>query len=135
MEYSRYVARRRARFKGCEGQQVNIPYGTVLEAQDGFLLWEGKRLCVDTSNNAHDYFSQNDDGQGQERGALVGAIISRLEKQDKSYQLRWDSVWSSPCCQKYRRPEHEDHWLWNHDFYNAPVEDLRTIAALIGAKA
>lgn len=134
MEYSRYVARRRARFKGCEGQQVNIPYGTVLEAQDGFLLWEGKRLCVDTSNNAHDYFSQNTDGLGRERGALVGAITGLLEKRDKAYQLRWDSVWSSPCCQKYQRPEHEDHWLWNHDFYNAPVEDLRTIAALIGAK-
>ncbi len=134
MEYSQYVARRRARFKGCEGQQVNIPYGTVLEAQDGFLLWEGKRLCVDTSNNAHDYFSQNTDGLGRERGALVGAITGLLEKRDKAYQLRWDSVWSSPCCQKYRRPEHEDHWLWNHDFYNAPVEDLRTIAALIGAK-
>ena len=134
MEYGQYVARRRARFKGCESQQVNIPYGTVLEAQDGFLLWKGKRLCVDTSNNAHDYFSQNTDGLGRERGALVGAITGLLEKRDKAYQLRWDSVWSSPCCQKYRRPEHEDHWLWNHDFYNAPVEDLRTIAALIGAK-
>lgn len=134
MEYKQYVARRRARFKGCEGQLVNIPYGTVLEAQDGILRWQGKRLCVDTSDNAHNYFSQNDDGCGQERGVLVGAILSRLEKRDNAYQLRWDSVWSSQCCQKYRRPEHEDHWLWNHDFFNAPVEDLRTIATLIGAK-
>lgn len=134
MGYGQYVARRRARFKGCEGQQVNIPYGTVLDAQDGILRWEGKRLCVDTSNNAHDYFSQNDDGLGLERGALVGTIISRLEKQDKDYQNRWDKIWTAPICQQYRRPEHDDFWLWNHKFFNAPVEDLRHIAALIGAK-
>ena len=134
MGYKIYVARRRARFIGCNGQQVNIPYGSILEAQDGFLLWEGQPLCVDTSQNAHNFFSQNDDDMGLERGALVGAIISRLEKRDKAYQLRWDSVWSSQCCQKYRRPEHEDFWLWNNDFYNAPVEDLRLIAALVGAK-
>ena len=134
MEYSQYVARRRARFKGCEGQQVNIPYGTVLEAQDGILRWKGKRLSVDTSNDAHNYFSQNDDGRGLERGALVGAILSLLEKRDKDHQNRWNKIWAAPICQQYRRPEHDDFWLWNHDFFNAPVEDLRQIAALIGAK-
>ena len=68
--HKRYVARRRARFKGCNGQQVNIPYGSILEAQDGFLLWKGQPLCVDTSQNAHEFFSQDDDGQGRERGQL-----------------------------------------------------------------
>ena len=135
MFHKTYVARRRARFKGCNGQQVNIPYGSILEAQDGFLLWEGQPLCVDTSQNAHDFFSQNDDGQGQERGALVSAILARLEKRDKEHQARWDKVWSDALCQKYKRPEHEDFWLWNHDFFDAPVDDLRHIAALIGAKS
>lgn len=134
MSHKIYVARRRARFKGCNGQQVNIPYGSILEAQDGFLLWEGQPLCVDTSQNAHDFFSQNDDDQGQERGALVAAILSRLEKRDKDHQARWDKVWGDALCQKYKRAEHEDFWLWNHDFFNAPVEDLRHIAALVGAK-
>ena len=135
MEHSRYVARRRARFKGCEGQQVNIPEGTVRVAQDGILLWQGKRLCVDTSDDAHNYFSQNDDGRGLERGALVGAILSLLEKRDTAHQNRWDKIWAAPVCQQYRRSEHHDFWLWNHDFFNAPVEDLRQIAALIGAAA
>lgn len=31
-------------------------------------------------------------------------------------------------------PEHEDFFLWGHAFYEAPVEDLRHIAALIGAR-
>ncbi|MDE7243135.1 MAG: isoaspartyl peptidase [Oscillospiraceae bacterium] len=142
MTHKIYVARRRAKFKGCNGQRVNIPYGSILEAQDGFLLWKGQPLCVDTSQNAHDFFSQNDDDLGVERGALVTAILSRLETPPNAspenrdmIQARWDKVWPDTLCQKYKRVEHEDFWLWNHDFYNAPLEDLQRIAALIGAKA
>lgn len=141
MAHKIYVARRRAKFKGCNGQQVNIPYGSILEAQDGFLLWKGQPLCVDTSQNAHDFFSQNDDDQGLERGALVAAILARLEipagaseNRRAEIQNRWDKVWGDALCQRYKRVEHEDFWLWNHDFYNAPVADLRHIAALVGAK-
>lgn len=141
MEHKTYVARRRARFKGCNGQQVNIPYGSILVAQDGFLLWEGQPLCVATSQNAHDFFSQNDDDLGLERGELVAAILSRLgtppnasQKHRDAIQARWDKVWPDALCQKYKRVEHEDFWIWNHDFYNAPLTDLRHIAALVGAK-
>ena len=104
------------------------------------MLWKGQPLCVDTSQNAHDFFSQDDDGHGEERGRLVSAILTRLETPPKAgeklraeIQARWDKVGSDALCQKYRRPEHEDHWIWNHDFYDAPVEDLRHIAALVGA--
>lgn len=31
--------------------------------------------------------------------------------------------------------EDEGYWLWNDAFYNAPLEDLRHIAKLIGLKA
>lgn len=135
MGHNVYIARRRAKFVSCIGEQVNIPYGTVLKAQDGFLMWKDKLLCVDTSQNAYDYFSHNDDGCGVERGTLVSIITHRLQrKQDGGYQERWDKVWEDPICQRYRRPEHEDHWLWNYGFYNAPVEDLQHIAMLIGAK-
>lgn len=134
----RYIARKRARIKCCDGQQVNIPYGSTLEERDGFLLWQGKTVCMDTSQNAYDYFSRDDDGHGRERGALVGAILDRLApgKQDRAgeHQSRWDKVWADKLCQRYKRPEHEDYWLWSYDFYNAPLEDLRYIAALVGAR-
>ena len=134
MEHNSYIARRRARFSGIGGILVNIPYGTALEAREGFILFKGRPVCAVTSQNAYDYFSRDDDGQGQERGALVGAILSRLEKRDKEHQARWNKVWPDAVCQKYRRPEHEDFWLWSYDFYNAPVDDLRHIAALVGAR-
>lgn len=132
MQYKNYLCRKRARFDGISGQ-VNIPYGTALICQDGFLMHQNKPLCGITSQNAYDFFSQNDDGVGRERGDLVGRILSRLQKRDSGYQARWNKVWEDARCQKYKRPEHEDHWIWNFDFYNGPVEDLRHIAGLIGA--
>lgn len=132
MQYKNYLCRKRARFEGISGQ-VNIPYGTALICQDGFLMHQNKQLCGITSQNAYDFFSQNDDGMGRERGNLVGRILSKLQKRDAGYQARWNKVWEDSRCQKYKRPEHEDHWIWNFDFYNGPVEDLRYIAALIGA--
>jgi hypothetical protein len=132
MQYKNYLCRKRARFDGISGQ-VNIPYGTALICQDGFLMHQNKPLCGITSQNAYDFFSQNDDGMGLERGDLVGRILSKLQKRDAGYQARWNKVWGDSRCQKYKRPEHEDHWIWNFDFYNGPVEDLRYIAALIGA--
>ena len=132
MQYKNYLCRKRARFDGISGQ-VNIPYGTALICQDGFLMHQNKPLCGITSQNAYDFFSQNDDGMGRERGDLVGRILSRLQKRDSGYQARWNKVWEDARCQKYKRPENEDHWIWNFDFYNGPVEDLRHIAGLIGA--
>ena len=38
------------------------------------------------------------------------------------------------CARSIKRKEHEDFWLWNHDFYNAGIDDLKYIAKLVGAK-
>ena len=132
MQYKNYLARKRARFEGICGH-VNIPYGTALTVQDGFIMWKGQQVCGITSQNAYDYFTQNDDGRGKERGELLNRIIPKLEKRDAGYQARWGKIWEDALCQKYKRPDQEEHWIWNHDFYNGPVEDLRYIAALIGA--
>lgn len=132
MQYKNYLARKRARFEGICGH-VNIPYGTALTVQDGFIMWKGQQVCGITSQNAYDYFTQNDDGRGKERGELLNRITATLMKQTPGHNARWGKIWDDPCCQKYKRPEQEDHWIWNHDFYNGPVEDLRYIAALIGA--
>lgn len=129
MEYNRYIARERAKLEAICGH-VNIPYGTALINQGGFLIWNGKQICGVNSQNAFDFFSQDDDGRGRERGALVSAILTRLGRRDKNHQARWDKIWADSLCQKYRRPEHEDHWLWNSSFYNAPIEDLNHILAL-----
>lgn len=133
MEKVQYIVKRRARFNSKSGP-VNIPWGTSVDLVGEFLERDGAQLCAVTSKNAHEFFARNDDGQGQERGRLTMAIKDTLEQKDANHQARWDKVWEDPLCQKYRREEHADFWVWNHAFFEAPVEDLRHIADLVGAK-
>ena len=130
VEHERFIARRRARFDGIDGK-VNIPYGTALTCQDGFLMHKNQRVCAVGSQNGMDCFVQDDDGNGTLRGELVGNIQRGLERRDAAYQTRWNRVWASALCQKYRRPESEDYWLWARAFFDAPIFDLQAIAALV----
>ena len=75
MKHKVYVARRRCREPNTIQGRVNIPYGTELEVVGRFLIYRGQTLCSVTSQLAYDFFSQNDDGRGLERGALVAEIL------------------------------------------------------------
>lgn len=130
MEHERFIARRRARFDGIDGR-MNIPYGADLICQDGFLFYNGRCVCAAEGQNGMDYFVQDDDGAGRLRGELIGSIRQKLECKDADHQTRWDRVWASALCQKYRRPESDDYWLWARAFFDAPILDLQAIATLV----
>lgn len=131
MERVQYIAARRARFNAIGGP-VNIPYGTTVEAVDGFLERDGLRLCAVTSESAHKYFARDSDGNGLERGQLTASIIAAVSKRDAGHGARWEKLWADRLARRYRRKDHADFWVWSHAFFEAPVEDLRHIAALIG---
>ena len=127
----RYVCFKRFKSNAICGS-VNITYGTELEAKDGIIYHYQNRVCYTTSQNAYDYFARNDDGKGLERGKLTAEIIKLLNnRKDGKYQNRWDRIWGDLSLLKYKRPEHADHWLWNHDFYCAPIADLERIKQMI----
>ena len=95
-------------------------------------------MCYVASQSAFDFFAQNDDGHGIDRGKLTKNIIQtliRLKQNDtEKANAVWDKIWNDPICLKYKRPEYADHWLWNYDFYNANLHDLQYIAKLVGVK-
>lgn len=99
-----------------------------------FCCTTGKPVCAVFSDCAYEFFAQNDDGQGLLRGKLIQTIKSTLAKHDEAHQDRWDKIWDDPRCQQYKCSDRDDFWLWNHNFYNAEIEDLKHIAKLIGAK-
>lgn len=121
-----YISFRRFRGKAFSGA-VNIRSGTPAIERGGVLFVSESPICLISSENAHQYFARNDDGMGLERGRLTREIQKRL----KNRKEKWSKVWEDPLCQKYKRKDHPDHWLWNHDFYNAPIEDLQYILDLI----
>lgn len=107
--------------------QVNIPAKTAAEVVDGIIYVNNLPVCYVTSENAHQYFARDDDGNGMERGWLTQEIQRLL----RGHQDRWDRVWADPVCRAYKRPEHEDYWLWNHEFFNSDIETLRYIHRLV----
>ena len=79
-----YIVTKRFKGKTMCGN-VNLAYGTECEEKDNTIYYDGKPLCFATSENAHQYFSRNDDGQGERRGELVHDILARLTKNDIKY--------------------------------------------------
>ena len=112
--------------------KVNIPYGTKLYEINNIISYCGNLICYIKSQNAYDYFARNDDGKGLERGKLTAEIIKLLNnRKDGKYQDRWDRIWGDLSLLKYKRPEHDDYWLWNFDFFNASIEELNRIKSMI----
>lgn len=69
-----YITYRRFKSNAICGS-VNIPRGTVLQADGNFLkLGDGRCVCAPFSENARRHFALNDDGRGYERGAFIWAI-------------------------------------------------------------
>ena len=154
----KYIVTKRFKGKTICGN-VNLAYGTECEEKNNTIYHDGKPLCFVTSENAHNYFSRNDDGQGERRGELVREIMGRLKlpkvrhKPDPKYPLAeyhmtakesakreaarkkrneaWGRVWDEPSIRKYKRVEFADYWLFNHDFYNAPIADLEYILKIV----
>lgn len=111
--------------------KVNIRYGTTLDETNNIIRYLGNPICYVKSQNAYDYFARNDDGKGLERGKLTAEIIKLLNRKDGKYQNRWDRIWGDLSLLKYKRPEHDDYWLWNYDFFNASIEELNRIKSMI----
>ena len=91
----KYIVHKRFKGKALCGE-VNLPAMTEVENKDGVICYNGSALCFDCSENAHQFFARNDDGNGMLRGKLTQAIQGRLAKHDKQHQSRWDKVWEDP---------------------------------------
>ena len=131
----KYITWKRFRRNGINGAHFNLPWGTELEKKDdGILYHEGKPVAVARSFASHEHFARNDDGEGIRRGELSSAIIKALGGNTRETTPEWEAVFDDPVCQNLRRKEHEDYWLWDDSFFQAPIEDLEHIAGLVGLK-
>lgn len=125
----KYLVTKRFKTKAICGE-VNLAYGTECFSQGNVIYRQDKQpLCLITSENAHMYFTVNDDGLAKERRQLIEDIAKLLS--DEKMEKRWDVVWNDLTCRKYKRKEFADFWLWNHDFYGASLDDLQYIKKIL----
>lgn len=128
-----YIVHRRFRDKAIFGP-VNLPYGTPCESNGNIIFYQGRPLCVVTSQKSKEHFAINDDGHGLERGEITHRIAFEqfgLNQQLPEYKERWIYVWGDQSLRQYKRPETDDYWLWNDAFFHAPIEELRRISKLL----
>ena len=110
---------------------VNIPFGENCQEIDNFIYYKGKCLCANSSQNAYNYFSINDDFRGIERFNKIKKIIKILSKRDENYQDRWDRIRNDKSLQHFKKNNLGEDWQWNFEFYNASINDLDYIYNLI----
>ena len=126
----KYLITKRFKTKAICGE-VNLAYGTECFSQGNVIYRQDKQpLCLITSENAHMYFTVNDDGLAKERRQII-EDIAKLLSDEKRMEKRWDVVWNDLTCRKYKRKEFADFWLWNHDFYGASLDDLQYIKKIL----
>lgn len=133
----KYTTIKRFHRSGMGGKEFNLPWGTPLERRDdGILYYEDCPVCVARSFASHQHFASDEDGQGQERGRLSLGIIKALGGTHRPGEPtpEWDAIEDDEIANSYRRKDHENTWLWDDAFYNAPIADLRHIADLVGMK-
>ena len=96
--------------------------------EDGFM-------CLLSSQKSIDCLVGNDDHKGEERGKLVKDIYDilyhPLSEDHKEDQL--ETLWNDDIALLYaihKTPE-DGAWLWNANYYCAPIEELKHILELL----
>lgn len=116
------------------GKKLNIPYGTKLNIISDFIATtDGKAICYPTSENAHRYFARNDDNNGLERGKITYALAYGKRKptniKDRQfYRFSDKEIKILKRDWKHFLRKDVDVILFNHEFFNADIEELRKMA-------
>lgn len=117
-----------SRYKGPSySGNVVVPYGAKLYSVGYAIFLDSRMFGYTTSQACYDHFVRDDDGQGLQRGRLILTISKILYK----HSDRWARLSSNLKLQKFRRPEHQDVFVWNFKFYNATIEELKYIYSLV----
>ena len=125
-----YITHKRFKQKGMTGETHNLPYGTELILTNNTLYYNSTPICYSTSENGHKYFSRNDDNNGLERGKLTYAIAYSDRRPNKNNGFRFTEEEREMIREEYPHflQDNEEWLLFNHDFFNADIKELRELA-------
>lgn len=112
------------------GKKEKFQRGQEFETIGNFIAYNNTAICMTTSLTAYKHFARNDDGKGLERGDLTYAIAYADRNTDKNFRFTKEeremliNQWS-----KFLKPL--DAVLFNYDFFNANIKELRELAKML----
>ena len=121
----KYIVYKRFKGLGISGY-INLPRNTQCLVENNIIYYKEKPIAYATSENAHQYFTINEDNNGLLRGELIQKIILILNKNKQKKNL----LLSDNLCKKYIERKNNIIIL-NHLFYIAEIDDLKYILNLI----
>ena len=128
------------RFKGITAGagEMNIPFGSKFQTIGKFIATpDAKGICYITSDAAYRHFARNDDNEGLKRGALTYAIAyaKREKKHKDGHVFRLSEGEIEMLMRDYPHfLKDTETILFNHDFFNAEINELQELAAALGIK-
>lgn len=128
----RYIVTRRYKANDLNGKYINLPYATGLETQGRYIVTpDGRPLCFIKSQTAHMYFATNDDGDGLKRGEITYKLA--FKPRETSEGFRYTKAERAKLVEKWSKYIRTDveMLLFNHEFFCAPLSDLKAMAAEI----
>lgn len=124
----KYVVHRRFKRKGIDGE-FNLPRGTKCEEVDGVICYQGRPVCLNTSQVAKEFFACNNDGCGLQRGNLTYSIAFAKPLTT----LQQIIARGTPSITRYIRDDCQTI-LFTDSFFHAPILDLLGIKAKLGVE-
>jgi len=123
-----YLFHRRFKRKGIGGE-FNLPRGIKCEEVDGTICYQGRPICLNTSQVAKEHFAVNNDGCGLQRGDLTYAIAFGTPLTELQQNIARDT----PSINRYIRDDCQTI-LFNDFYYHAPIMEQFLIKAKTGVK-
>ena len=123
-------------YGGEPGTTEKFHVGEIFPQIGAFIaIPPGKAICTPTSSQGHRYFAINNDGQGLVRGALTYAIAyserERIHKNGHVFRFSEEEIETLERDWKHFLRDDPGVILFNHDFFTAPVEELKRLAEAI----
>ena len=112
---------------------INLSVDTECEVIDNIIHYNNKPICYITSQNAYDYFSNNEDGKGKQRFKLIGKIKDELKRLNNEYSDKVAGLLKD--CETEEEVQSalaniepiETNITLNYEFYNKPINELQSI--------
>lgn len=128
-ELEMYVCHTRYKKKGASGREYNIARGERFDVIANFIACDNAAICSIRSEDAYKYFAIDDDGKGLERGELTHDIAYSDRRPNKNNGYRFTEAQIEVLEKEFKKflRSDVDTILFNHEFFNADVDELKTL--------